>query len=284
MWFSLCIGISCLVLQALGLRTFGIRKECKIVDWTQYRTELNAFNQGVVKRISSHSRFEQMFQQIGTTTVMVNETKPMSKVRKIGKYEFNIQYQFNNFNITGLQNMQIQPIKVLKKNRLAVNVSFNGDLKVVVHSSFNFTQLTQSGCKENEERYKSKCYRKCSLLTNMEYPKRTGKNRCSKLICADGMHLSHHNFRCYAQPCPKDYFDQGDSCIGNCTALFGHQFTKSRFFSKCVSVNGTAKSIDQPKTERENSVELFSIVNGTFPCFGFNVNHDSKCPTSFYKW
>ena len=37
----------------------------------------------------------------------------------------------------------------------------------------------QIGCNANEEKYKGRCFKKCSLLTNGRYPLRKGRNTCS---------------------------------------------------------------------------------------------------------
>ena len=89
----------------------------------------------------------------------------------------------------------------------------------------------QIGCNANEEKYKGRCFKKCSLLTNGRYPLRKGRNTCSTVSsCPKGHEI--FNGKCYKK-CNKGYSARGIICWGKCSDIWfvlkGRKRAKTRF-------------------------------------------------------
>ena len=122
---------------------------------------------------------------------------------------------------------------------------------------------------KDEEGYGGLCYKKCSILTDENYPKRTATNICAKKEC--GPNQEKDIGRCYPK-CKEYYKGVGPVCWGSCSHFCGSKYknvglTCYRFWPP--------KFCKKPKYGRGVGTLPFKIKG--FGCNGFGVNGDGGC-------
>ena len=131
-------------------------------------------------------------------------------------------------------------------------------------------------CTPNEEeKYKGKCYKKCSLLTEGKYPKRRGSNTCTTVDSCPEDHKII-NGKCYKK-CKKGYSARGFICWGKCSDICGKGYRKWKF-SPMVCIKGKKTCINKAYHQDKGVLPYKSLTEGDKLCKGFAVDKKGECP------
>lgn len=83
------------------------------------------------------------------------------------------------------------------------------------------------GCAKNEEYWRGRCYKKCSILTGGTHPLRKEVNTCARNGC--GRNQDRDAGLCYPK-CKKHYISVGPVCWGDCKHFCGKTYTNLGFY------------------------------------------------------
>ena len=130
---------------------------------------------------------------------------------------------------------------------------------------------------DEEEKYKGKCYKKCSLLTEGKYPKRRGGNTCTTVdSCPEGHEI--YNGKCYKK-CKQGYsvIYHGSLCWGICSFTCGKGYHRWKF-SPLVCFKGKKACRNKVYHRGKGVLPYKSLTEGDKPCKGFAVDKKGECP------
>ena len=136
-------------------------------------------------------------------------------------------------------------------------------------------QKVQIGCNANEQKYKWRCFKKCSLLTNGRYPLRKGRNTCSTVpSCPKGHEI--FNGKCYKK-CKKGYSAHGFFCWRKCSDICGKGYHKWKL-SPMICIKGKKVCKNKSYYRGKGVLPYKSLTKGDKLCKGFAVNNKGRCP------